>query len=92
MYGKEGSTAEKYAKEHNIPFNPIEQYDIKLGDVNKDEKITLADCTKILAHVKKTKLLTEEEQRRADVNQDGKVTLADYTKVLAHVKKTKILE
>ena len=92
MYGKEGSTAEKYAKEHNIPFNPIEQYDIKLGDVNKDGKITLADYTKILAHVKKTKLLTEEEQRRADVNQDGKVTLADYTKVLAHVKKTKMLE
>ena len=63
-----------------------------LGDVNKDEKITLADYTKILAHVKKTKLLTEEEQKRADVNQDGKVTLADYTKVLAHVKKTKMLE
>ena len=63
-----------------------------LGDVNKDGKITLADYTKILAHVKKTKLLTEEEQKRADVNQDGKVTLADYTKVLAHVKKTKMLE
>ena len=62
------------------------------GDVNKDGKITLADYTKILAHVKKTKLLTEEEQKRADVNQDGKVTLADYTKVLAHVKKTKMLE
>ena len=92
MYGKEGSSAENYAKEHNIPFNPIEQYDIKLGDVNKDGKITLADYTKILAHVKKTKLLTEEEQKRADVNKDGKVTLADYTKVLAHVKKTKSLE
>ena len=63
-----------------------------LGDVNGDDKITLADCTKILAHVKKTKLLTEEEQNKADVNGDGKVTLADYTKVLAHVKKTKLLE
>ena len=63
-----------------------------LGDVNGDDKVTLADCTKILAHVKKTKLLTEEEQKRADVNRDGKVTLADYTKVLAHVKKTKLLE
>ena len=61
------------------------------GDVNTDNKITLADCTKILAHVKKTKLLTEDEQKRADVNEDGKVTLADYTKVLAHVKKTKLL-
>lgn len=62
------------------------------GDINGDNKITLADCTKILAHVKKTKLLTEEEQNKADVNEDGKVTLADYTKVLAHVKKTKLLE
>ena len=65
--------------------------DYLLGDVNGDGNITLADCTKILAHVKKTKILSEEEQQRADVNVDGKVTLADYTKVLAHVKKTKLL-
>ena len=62
-----------------------------LGDVNKDGKITLADYTKILAHVKKTQLLTGEALKAADVNKDGKVTLADYTKVLAHVKKTALL-
>ena len=61
------------------------------GDVNGDGKVTLADCTKVLAHVKKTKLLTGEELKRADVNCDGNVTLADCTKVLAHVKKTKLL-
>ena len=61
------------------------------GDVNLDGKITLADYTKILAHVKKTQLLTGNALNAADVNNDGKVTLADYTKVLAHVKKTVIL-
>lgn len=73
-------------------FVTYDKNQIFLGDVNKDGKITLADYTKILAHVKKTKILTEEEQALADVNQDGKVTLADYTKVLAHVKKTKLLD
>ena len=62
-----------------------------IGDVNEDGKITLADYTKILAHVKKTQLLTGDALKAADVNQDGKVTLADYTKVLAHVKKTALL-
>ena len=62
-----------------------------IGDVNQDGKITLADYTKILAHVKKTQLLTGDALKAADVNRDGKVTLADYTKVLAHVKKTALL-
>jgi len=80
-----------YARENKNKYSIIDKKQ-NLGDVNEDNKVTLADCTKILAHVKKTKLLTEEEQKRADVNKDGKVTLADYTKVLAHVKKTKLLE
>lgn len=61
------------------------------GDVNGDGKITLADCTKILAHVKKTQLLNGDNLLAADINGDGKVTLADYTKVLAYVKKTTLL-
>ena len=59
--------------------------------MNGDGKITLADYTKILAHVKKTQLLKDHALLAADVNGDGKVTLADYTKVLAHVKKTQLL-
>ena len=65
---------------------------IKLGDVNEDGKITLADYAKILAHVKGTNLLTGVALKAADVNGDGKVTLADYAKVLAHVKGTALLE
>lgn len=65
---------------------------IKLGDVNEDGEITLADYAKILAHVKGTSLLTGTALKAADVNGDGKVTLADYAKVLAHVKGTALLE
>lgn len=85
-----------YQSRYGVYIVGIEDVDVKekypLGDVNGDGSVTLADYTKVLAHVKKTKMLTQEEQKRADVNQDGKITLADYTKILAHVKKTKLLE
>ena len=61
------------------------------GDVNGDGKVTLLDYGLVLAHVKRTKLLTGEELERADVNGDGKVTLLDYGLILAHVKRTKLL-
>lgn len=61
------------------------------GDVNGDNKVTLIDYGLVLAHVKRTKLLTEEEFERADVSVDGKVTLIDYGLILAHVKRTKLL-
>lgn len=69
----------------------VKVVDYLLGDVNGDGKVTLADYAKILAHVKKTSLLTGDALKAADVNGDGKVTLADYAKVLAHVKKTALL-
>lgn len=65
--------------------------DYAVGDVNMDGKVNLIDYTKILAHVKKTSLLTGKSLSIADVNKDGKVNLIDYTKVLAHVKKTALL-
>ena len=65
---------------------------VLLGDVNGDDKVTLADYTLALSHIKKTKLLTGDSLARADVNGDGRVTLADCTLILAHVKKTKLLE
>ena len=58
----------------------------QLGDVNGDGAVTLADCTKILKHVKKTQYLTEEELRRADINGKDGITLADYTKLLKYIK------
>ena len=80
------------SESYNYGIFEISEKCLILGDVNEDGKITLADYTKILAHVKKTQLLTGDALKAADVNEDGKVTLADYTKVLAHVKKTQLLK
>ena len=82
----------KITLEHCSEYVLTEEMLYTIGDVNQDGKITLADYTKILAHVKKTQLLTGDALKAADVNRDGKVTLADYTKVLAHVKKTVLLK
>ena len=63
-----------------------------IGDVNGDKKVSLLDYGLVLAHVKRTKILTGDMLERADVNGDGKVTLLDYGLILAHVKRTKLLE
>ena len=73
------------------PVNFISAIRYQRGDVNGDGKVTLIDYGLVLAHVKRTKLLTGEELQRADVNGDGKVTLIDYGLILAHVKRTKLL-
>ncbi len=75
----------------NLENQDLTASTVQKGDVNGDEKITLADYTKILAQVKKTSELEGDALEAADVNGDGKVSLADYTKVLAHVKKTSML-
>ena len=62
-----------------------------IGDINGDDKVTLLDYGLVLAHVKRTKLLTGEQLQRADVNGDNKVSLLDYGLILAHVKRTKLL-
>ena len=63
-----------------------------LGDVTGDGKVTAADYSRLLAHVKKVNLITDEATlKAADVTGDGKVTAADYSRLLAHVKKINLL-
>ena len=61
------------------------------GDINGDGKININDLTKIAAHVKGKKLLTEEEQMRADVNGDGKLDINDISKIAAHIKGKRLI-
>ena len=62
--------------------------DFLLGDVTGDGKVTAADYSRLLAHVKKTNVITDEATlQAADVTGDGKITAADYSRLLAHVKK-----
>lgn len=62
-----------------------------IGDVTGDGYIKIGDYAKILAHVKKTTILTGYDFECADVTGDGDVKIGDYAKVLAHVKRTSSL-
>ena len=59
-----------------------------LGDVTCDGEVTATDYSRLLAHVKKVSIITDEATlEAADVTGDGKITATDYSRLLAHVKK-----
>ena len=50
----------------------------KLGDINGDGEISLGDSTLLFAHVRKKKLITDDDKKVcADLNGDGKIDIAD---------------
>ena len=51
----------------------------KLGDINSDGRINVADYTLLKRAVLKTYTLSEEQKSSADVNGDGRINVADYT-------------
>ena len=62
-----------------------------LGDVNGDGKINAADITKIAAHIKGIKLLSEDRLKYADVDGNGRVNVTDIVLIAAHIKGLKTL-
>jgi LysM repeat protein len=56
------------------------------GDVNGDGKIDVTDVSKLTAHVKGVKPLTDSEKKAADINNDGKIDVADVSKLSNVVK------
>ncbi len=54
---------------------------IVLGDVNKDEKITIEDADLIKAYIEKKKEFTEEEIKIADVDKNGTVENNDVLQI-----------
>lgn len=58
---------------------------ITLGDVNGDDKISIADYTMIRLDILELSELTPEQEKTADVNGDGKISIADYTMVRLHI-------
>ncbi len=59
------------------------------GDVTGDGKVNLSDYGQVLAHVRKTKLLTDDYALKCgDTTGDSKVNLSDYGQILSHVRKT----
>lgn len=68
----------------NVTLNPELHL---LGDVNGDGKISTADVGRLNAHIRKTKLITDEYDKKvADVNKDGKLTTADTGKINSHAR------
>ncbi|SFB77150.1 dockerin type I repeat-containing protein [Ruminococcus albus] len=70
----------------------IEESKYMKGDVNGDGTVNINDLTKVAAHVKGKRLLSEEEQKRADVNGDGKINVTDITQLAAHIKGKRLLK
>ena len=63
-----------------------------LGDVNGDGRVNAMDCTRLLMHVNRSKLLTDAYALKcADVNRDSRVNAMDCTRLLTHVNKTQPL-
>lgn len=82
IIGKAGSTAQSYANKKGMTFQIAGQ--VKLGDINKDNKIDTKDARlALLAYVGKEKLTTTQTNA-ADVNKDGKVDTKDARQILLY--------
>lgn len=51
--------------------------DAMLGDLNKDNKVTIADARMLLQAASGSRTLTADQQAVADINDDGKVNITD---------------
>ena len=92
--GYAGSYIEKFAKDNGIKFVLIgndAKKNGKLGDVNLDGSINVADIAMIASHIKGIKALTGDSLKAADVNGDGNVNVADIAMIASHIKGIKAL-
>lgn len=66
--------------------NEEEVVEVKIGDVNKDGKISPTDYVLVKNHIMQVKLLqTDIEKKAADVNKDGKISPTDYVLIKNHI-------
>lgn len=62
-----------------------------LGDVSGDGKVNALDYIKIKNHIMGTKLMSDDELKRADVSGDNRISALDYVKIKNHIMGTKKL-
>ena len=60
-------------------------YGTNIGDINIDNKITIADVNMLIDYLEGTVNLTQEQLSRADVNSDGEIDKFDARLILALV-------
>lgn len=73
--GEAGTDYPKPAAAVRLTIKP----DVKVGDVNGDGDVTVADATLIFQYCAHRRDLTEAQQKAADVDGDGSVTITDAT-------------
>ena len=57
------------------------------GDINNDDKITIADVSLLYRHVRKTKLIEDSKTLEvSDLTGDDKITIADVAKLYRYVR------
>ena len=59
-----------------------------VGDVTGDGGVNVKDFQRLLRHINKTNLLSEDELAWADVTGDGVVNVKDFQRLLRHINKT----
>lgn len=75
--GYEGSYAQQFAADNNIPFEIIN--DFMLGDVDLDDEITIYDVTTLQKYLADIITLTADQISVSDVNKDGSIDIDDVT-------------
>lgn len=87
VYGYKGSTVEKYAKEYQLKFSELSEFEY-LGDVDGDGVVSIIDATCIQRHLASIPVFFYKEAA-ADTDGDGSVTILDATYIqrwLANLK------
>lgn len=74
-----GSQGYLYAKEQNITYILIDE--VLIGDVNRDEAVSIGDVTSIQRYLVDIEQLDELQLKAADVTRDGVVDMDDATKI-----------
>ena len=65
----------------------ITVFDRLKGDINNDDKITIADVSLLYRHVRGTKVIEDNETLEvSDLTGDDKITIADVAKLYRYVR------
>lgn len=80
IYGYEGSYAQQYATENNIPFVAFPEYEN--GDVNLDGTLSVDDVTFLQMHIARyDNFVSDDSYKVADFDGNGTIDINDVTMI-----------
>ena len=83
IYGSDYSLS--YPKISESAYVPSVEASGRIGDVNSDGTVTLADAKAVLSFLSGRRQLSEIEASSADVNKDGRITVVDAKRILQYL-------